>query len=352
MKHFDMPSTMCCNVLAGEQGPSCFSVKQIPDCKVIHVRFVERSEQDAPKEFVTIAETSPKKRKKNPVSSPEKGQKSLIVASKFVPKSLSVVDMLKLGKTINSNATSVKLLNFDIRTMVWCSKGREVQFVIEAKPFGSGGFREAFKATSFDSEFKDKTWVVKRYLPKAVDDIVSVGETVEQQSRKTVQMHNLARNFASQLSQEALKVEVIEEFGDTLQYKKIFLGETKSGYVTIEEFVEGSFEKYVNNNGEICGDKKETQTKKAECLAHFSFERSKKELMLLDIQGCGNDLFDPEIATVEQITFGDQESEPDKLMFCTGNLSLAAISTFIKEHKCNKYCKLLELSALEPLEQA
>ncbi|KAK6167171.1 hypothetical protein SNE40_021266 [Patella caerulea] len=32
---------MLCDVLAGEQGPSCKDVKQIPDLKVIHVRFID-----------------------------------------------------------------------------------------------------------------------------------------------------------------------------------------------------------------------------------------------------------------------------------------------------------------------
>ena len=35
---------MSCDILAGEQGPSCNTVKQIPDFRVIHVRFVEGPE--------------------------------------------------------------------------------------------------------------------------------------------------------------------------------------------------------------------------------------------------------------------------------------------------------------------
>jgi len=41
MKHYGMPDTMCCDVLAGEQGPSCSSMKQLPSLKVIHVQFIE-----------------------------------------------------------------------------------------------------------------------------------------------------------------------------------------------------------------------------------------------------------------------------------------------------------------------
>lgn len=36
---------MVCDVLAGEQGPSCTSLEQIPDLKVVHVRFIEPIDQ-------------------------------------------------------------------------------------------------------------------------------------------------------------------------------------------------------------------------------------------------------------------------------------------------------------------
>ena len=41
-KHFAVDKSKSCDILAGEQGPSCNKVKQIPDSRVIHVRFVER----------------------------------------------------------------------------------------------------------------------------------------------------------------------------------------------------------------------------------------------------------------------------------------------------------------------
>ena len=36
---------------------------------------------------------------------------------------------------------------------------------------------------------------------------------------------------------------------------------------------------------------------KCESLAHFSYEHSNKELMVVDMQGSGHSLFDPEIAS-------------------------------------------------------
>ena len=41
MKHYGMPDTMCCDMLAGEEGPSCSSMKQLLSLKVIHVQFIE-----------------------------------------------------------------------------------------------------------------------------------------------------------------------------------------------------------------------------------------------------------------------------------------------------------------------
>ena len=49
--------------------------------------------------------------------------------------------------------------------------------------------------------------------------------------------------------------------------------------------------------GEVCGDKNDEFCRKAECLSHFSFEKSDKKLMIVDIQGSGANLYDPEIAT-------------------------------------------------------
>jgi hypothetical protein len=58
--------------------------------------------------------------------------------------------------------------------------------------------------------------------------------------------------------------------------------------------------------------------------------------MVLDIQGCNNILFDPEIASQEI-------KEEEEYLFCTGNLSAGAINIFISTHKYRRYCDLLNL---------
>ena len=165
-----------------------------------------------------------------------------------------MVEMLKLGKVITQSTTSVNIYAFNFNEMSWSKTPSTVDFSIDKEPFGKGDFRQAFKATSSDKEFQG-TWVIKKYFPKSISDIESTGQSIEQHTKKVVQMHYLARNFAARLSQELQASDDHILFGETLKYNKIFLGRLDSDeYVTVEELVEGSFVKHINNNGHICGD--------------------------------------------------------------------------------------------------
>ena len=68
----------------------------------------------------------------------------------------------------------------------------------------------------------------------------ATGQTVEKQTKKVAQMHYLARNFTARLRQEL-------QSRDNLvclekPNNKIFLGKLDTNeYVTVEEYVEGSF---------------------------------------------------------------------------------------------------------------
>ena len=101
----------------------------------------------------------------------------------------------------------------------------------------------------------------------------------------------------------------------------------------------GNFEKYVNNDGVLCVKKNVDQQKKAESLVHFSYIKSSKKLMLVDIQGAGYNLTDPEIASLTG-AFNDENN----FLFCAGNYSKEAFTNFFKAHKCNAFCNLLKLT--------
>ena len=136
--------------------------------------------------------------------------------------------MLKLGKVISKrSSTVISIYNFDFEHMQWTNVPMEAEFLVAESPFSSGGFRRAFKATSITEGFKEVTWVVKKYLESASEIIKATQETEESHTKKSVQMHYLARNFASQLK-EQIEKEQLMEFGPTFEYKKVIMGKTNS----------------------------------------------------------------------------------------------------------------------------
>ena len=155
-------------------------------------------------------------------------------------------------------------------------------------------------------------------------------------------MHHLARNFTSQLKEKVEK-ERLTEFGTTFHYKKVYLGKMSDGdYVTIEEFFDGMFVKYINYNGDICTED-DVLCDKAQCFSHFTYEKSQGKLMVLD--GAGLNLYDPEIASAE-LTDDD-----GSLRFRNGNLVEGAFKNFFPKHKCNFYCRILQLKLLPSASQ-
>ncbi|XP_022798488.1 alpha-protein kinase vwkA-like [Stylophora pistillata] len=244
--------------------------------------------------------------------------------------------MLKPGKVISKkSSTVISIYKFDFEHMQWSNVPVEAEFLVAEIPFTSGGFREAFKATSITDGLKEVTWVIKKYLKSALEIIKATQETEESHMKKSVQMHYLARNFASQLK-EQIEKEHLMEFGPTFEYKKVFMGKTDSGeIVSIEEYIDSDFIKYINNNGQVC--EKGTVCDKAQAFVHFTYEKSEGKLIVLDIQGAGYTLYDPEIASLDLLT------EDGTYQFCPGNLSEIAIKKFFEKHQCKKYCKLLGL---------
>ena len=189
--------------------------------------------------------------------------------------------------------------------------------------------------------FHGTTWVVKRYLKETSKDILAIGQAMEEYTQKVVQMHCPAQNFAAKLKDELTASDREIFFGENMSYKKIYMGTIDRENETVEKLIDRTFRKYVNNNGNnICqGGNDDPLTKMADCLAHISYERSHKEVMLQEIQGSVRCLFDPKIAS--------KQLEPNHFLFFTGNLFQNAIQNFTASHKCSDYCNLLRLTPFE-----
>ena len=354
------PKGMSCDVLATDRGSSCTKISQLPNLKLIHDGFVvAENELDSSitsntrgYQFTSSpvrCEASTSIRSKQlpvPRSTSALGVKRKLEVSfrapPKVPKSLGVTSMMKLGQAITATETSQEIIEvskFNISDMVW-SPPVSAHFTIENEAFADGGFRAAYRATSNSPNFEDKTYVVKRFLPKTIELIATVNETQDDHARKSIQMQALADNFASQIASKVDKDGNKNVYGKCFRYVDAFLGKILSTneIVTVEEFASGTFQKYVNNDGSLSRNSDTEKQGKAESLVHFSFAKSNKKLLLVDIQGGGYDLTDPEIATVGAI-YDDNHH----LLFCAGNLSTEAYLHFFTSHECGVFCNLLGL---------
>ena len=105
-KHFAsrIGDEMLCDVLTGEQGPSCSSLDQIPDMRVVHIRFIEPVQSSEHEAAVHVVQGIKRRQETLPKSEPSPRKKKSCI-SEMVPKSLSVVEMLKLGKVIHDKST-------------------------------------------------------------------------------------------------------------------------------------------------------------------------------------------------------------------------------------------------------
>ena len=105
-----------------------------------------------------------------------------------------------------------------------------------------------------------------------------------------------------------------------------------------EEFIEGTFAKYINNTGEICGNVSSKISLKAQAFVHFTYVNSNQQLIVSDSQGVDYWLCGPEIASAKLMDENDSS-----IFFCCGNLSKTTIDAFFQAHNCNKFCHLLNL---------
>ena len=171
---------MVCDILAGDQGPSCKTIKQIPNLKLIHVRFIPDSDLEAIEEIKAEASQSCPEASNQSVN--DFGQSVKVPRSfgspprmnkkpKLVPKSLSVSTILQLGKLVQTKTTLIKLYSFNFESLIWSAIPVPVEFEICSNVLGEGGFRKAYKAKASTKDFSDKTWVVKRHKPEAVAEI-------------------------------------------------------------------------------------------------------------------------------------------------------------------------------------
>uniref|UniRef100_A0A8C8DVH4 non-specific serine/threonine protein kinase n=1 Tax=Oryzias sinensis TaxID=183150 RepID=A0A8C8DVH4_9TELE len=117
----------------------------------------------------------------------------------------------------------------------------------------------------------------------------------------------------------------------------LVLWHSNGQWLTIERNMTGDFRKYNNNTGEEitpCSSLEDMLL----AFSHWTYEHSCKELLVLDIQGVGEELTDPTVIMAD-----DQSGGKGDLLFGPDNLGVAAINGFLQKHTCNLCCHRLGL---------
>lgn len=96
--------------------------------------------------------------------------------------------------------------------------------------------------------------------------------------------------------------------------------------MALEPWIPGKYEKYTSNAGHIAKD-----SDVAQAYSHYTWEFTNGEIMVVDIQGVGNTLTDPQIHSLDTDRFG------------RGNLSCKGMDAFFMNHVCNDICRTLKL---------
>ena len=219
-----------------------------------------------------------------------------------------------MGKLIppKDNVVTIQLEQFNITSKSWQNPVTAL-LSLSVEKFASGGCRDAFVA----SGMRGVCWkmVLKHNKPDCVGKLSNLFKSLDDHTRKVVQMYALAHHFAQMMHNEAPL-----EYGDTITSTKLYYGKLNDEAVTVERFIDGT--KYVNYTGDIFVKDNSTVALKAESFAHYSFCKSDEQLMVVDLQGVRYYLFDSEIGSVRLY------DEDNSIYFCAGNLSITAIETF------------------------
>ncbi|MGH0162016.1 UNVERIFIED_CONTAM: hypothetical protein FKN15_002806 [Acipenser sinensis] len=224
----------------------------------------------------------------------------------------------------------------------WSQRGLSAKIEFLSKEEMGGGLRRALKVTCTWSEYDllkpGHLYIIKSFLPEVVNTWHSIykEETVLHLCLREIQQQRAAQKLTFAFNQMKPK---------TIPYSPRFLEvfllycHSAGQWFAIEECITGEFRKFNNNNGdEIVPTNMLEETMLA--FSHWSYEYTRGELLVLDLQGVGENLTDPSV-----IKSGEKGSHD--MIFGPANLGDDAIKNFRAKHQCNSCCRKLKLPDLK-----
>eukprot|EP00286_Rhodomonas_abbreviata_P017072 CAMPEP_0181325778 /NCGR_PEP_ID=MMETSP1101-20121128/21123_1 /TAXON_ID=46948 /ORGANISM="Rhodomonas abbreviata, Strain Caron Lab Isolate" /LENGTH=257 /DNA_ID=CAMNT_0023434141 /DNA_START=63 /DNA_END=832 /DNA_ORIENTATION=+ len=189
---------------------------------------------------------------------------------------------------------------------------RRVKIVMEEEPYKEGGMRVAHKIWEFEGT-KVTVGVAKYFKEREIAPNMCFNEAMTQMLADAyAQRFNDAYNSARKI--RFVPVSVVR------------LSERSGQIVSVEPYISGKYVKHNDNDGHVDSDDLLPQA-----FSHFTWEESKRKLLVCDIQGVEDLYTDPQIHSVDGEGFG------------TGNMGLPGIQKFFSTHRCNPVCRQLKL---------
>lgn len=106
--------------------------------------------------------------------------------------------------------------------------------------------------------------------------------------------------------------------------------------MSLEPFIEGSYIKYNGNSGYVNESSPDDRfNQAAQAFSHFTFERSRGQFLVCDLQGVGHVLTDPAVHTLN----------PERFKLTDTNLGTEGFKFFFCTHECNDICRKLRLES-------
>ncbi|NXU16968.1 TRPM6 protein, partial [Pardalotus punctatus] len=232
-------------------------------------------------------------------------------------------------------------LTLDKSMSSWSQSGTTAMIQVLSREEMDGGLRRAMKVICTWSESDvlklGQVFIVKSFLPEVVQTWQKIFHhgTVLHLCLREIQQQRVAQKLIYTFNQ--VKPHTIPY---TPRFLEVFLIYCHSAnqWLTIEKYMTGEFRKYNNNNGDEI-----TPISLLEELmlafSHWTYVYTRGELLVLDLQGVGENLTDPSVIKPE-------DKKSGKMVFGPANLGEDAIRNFIAKHRCNSCCRKLKLPDL------
>ncbi|NXK38184.1 TRPM6 protein, partial [Piprites chloris] len=232
-------------------------------------------------------------------------------------------------------------MNLDKSMSSWSQRGMAAMIQVLSQEEMDGGLRRAMKVICTWSENDvlklGQVFIVKSFLPEVV-------QTWQKIFHDGTVLHLCLREIQQQRAAQKLIYTFNQVKPHSIPYTPRFLEvfliyrHSVNQWLTIEKYMTGEFRKYNNNNGdEITPSNLLEELMLA--FSHWTYVYTCGELLVLDLQGVGENLTDPSVIKPE-------DKKSGKMVFGPANLGEGAIRNFIAKHHCNSCCRRLKLPDL------